>query len=281
MKTKLLIASLCLCYGVNAQFSMGVKLDLNYGGIGSENLVKNLDYRRSLDPSITEWSVKNSWGFGFGAGGFLAYNLTNNFSIIAEPTIDYLKCGIDFRRVDNNVNGNGDGNVVTQTTSSDIDVTYFNLPLLARYSFTPNKFFLEAGVGINFLGTPNIRSSGMTQVDHFSNGFMTGTTINPTFVLETKLNVFNSPRVNFIFGLGKTFDVNGRALSIDIRYNLPLTESQMFTTDANYNGALFGRNDLLGNGGRLDAEDHAPFMLNDFKMSVLTLSVSYVLFQKQ
>lgn len=280
MKIKLLIASVGLCITANAQFSAGLKLNLSSGNIRSNNLVKNLDFQRDFNPKITEWDVKVRWGIGFGLGGFVAYNFSNNLSVLAEPTIDFLKCGIDFNREENKLDGNGNGDIKFESTTSDITVTYFNLPLLARYTFTESRFFLQAGIGINFTGSPTITSTSAVQKDNYSSGALNKTTIDAPYTLETRLNVFSSPRFNFIFGAGKSFDINGKDLSIDLRYNLPITESQMFTTNANYNEDIFNHNDMFGFGGRVNAENKAPFLLNDFKMSVITLSISYTLFKK-
>jgi len=280
MKTKLLIASLGLCITASAQFSAGIKLNFNSGNISSANLVKNLNYQRMVNPKITEWNVKHRWGLGFGLGGFVAYNFSERLSCIAEPTIDFLNCGIDFKRVENKLDNNGNGDIKTESTISDIKITYFNLPLLLRYDFTESKFFVQGGLGINFTGTPVIRSTENSVKDNYNNGVLDNTIIDPPYTLQTRLNVFNSPRFNFILGIGKSFGINGKDLTFDLNYNLPLTKTEMFTTDGNYNDGVFKQNDLLGIGGKTDAESNAPYLLNDFKMSAITLSVSYTLFKK-
>jgi len=280
IKSKLVLSILFLQCVAQAQFSAGAKLNFSTGNIGSQNLTKNLDYQLSISPDITEWGVKRRWGLGIGFGGFVAYNFSERFSILLEPTIDFLKCGIDFKRVENNLDGKGNGDIKTESTTSNINLAYFNLPLLARYSVTKNNFFVEAGLGINFTGVPTITSTSNSQKDNYNNGVLDKTIIDPSYTLQTKLNVFSSPRVNFIFGLGKSFDINGKALTIDVRYSLPLTKSEMFTTDGNYNDGRFQQNDLLGINGKIDAERNAPYLLNDFKMSTITLSVSYTIFKQ-
>ena len=280
MKTKLLVACLLFCGASNAQFSAGVKLNLSYGGINSANLVSNLNYQQSLDPKITEWSVKERWGYGFGLGGFAAYNINANFSCLAEPTIDFLSCGIDFTRVENKLDSKGDGDINTDITTSDISITYFSLPLLARYTFGENKFFAEAGLGFYVAGAPDIKSTASSEKDSYKKGVLDKTNLDPQYMQTTKLNVFDNPKVNFILGVGATMDAGGKPLSIDLRYNLPLTKSEMFTTDSGYNDGRFKKNDLLGYDGKTDAEKDAPYLLNDFKMSVVTLSVTYALFKK-
>lgn len=280
MKTNLIIAALLVQISVQAQFSAGVKVNFSSGIIRSSNLVENLDYQQRIDPRITYWNVDQNFGYGFGAGGFVGYELSEKFSLIAEPTVDFLKCGIDFKRIENNINTNGDGKVTTETTTSDIRVYYFNLPILARYNFTKNRFFIQGGFGINICGTPSITSQENVQKDNYNNGYLANTVIEPSYKLETKLDVFTNFKLNFVLGVGKTFDIKGKDLSIDVRYNLPITKSEMFTTDVLYNDGLFRHNDLLGIDGKIDAEKSAPFLLNDFKMSSITLSVSYVLFKK-
>jgi len=74
----------------------------------------------------------------------LAIQLSDHFSLHAEPAINFLKCGIDFARQENNLDNNGDGDIKTETTESDIDVTYLNLPFLLHYQFA-SRFYLLAG----------------------------------------------------------------------------------------------------------------------------------------
>lgn len=264
----------------SAQLSAGIKINLGMGGISSSNLEKNLNYQNDLAPKITEWNVTQSRGFGFGFGGFVAHSFSDHVSFIAEPSVNFLKCEIDFERIENKVNSSGDGDIHSDATASDIEVSYFSIPLLVRYQFSPGGFFLQSGIGINFTGTPTITSTETSSKDHYKNWVLDKTTIEPSFTLETKLNVFASPRFDFVLGAGKSFDLNGKELSIDIRYNLPLTQSEMFTTDGSYNDGRFKKNDLLALGGKTDAERDAPFLLNDFKMSVISLSLSYALFKK-
>ena len=273
-----LIGVFLVVHYTNAQWSGGVKIDLGIGGIRSTNLEDNLNFQNSYDVKITGWTVDQHNGFVFGFGGFIAYSFSDRLSLIVEPTIHFLKCGIDFTRQENDVDNNGNGTIKTETTESDISLTYFSLPVLLRYEFA-SKFYLLGGLGINFTGSPDITSVSVSQKDEYKNNVLDKTTIDPRFALETRLNVFESPRFDFVFGIGKSFDVSGKALNIDIRYNLPLTKSEMFTTDPYYNDGHFKQNDLLGLDGKYDAEKNAPFLLNDFKMSVVSVSIALTLFK--
>ena len=263
----------------NAQWSGGLKINLGTGGIHSSNLENNLNFQNNFDAKITSWTIDQHNGFVFGFGGFAAYSFSERFSLLTEPGIHFLKCGIDFTRQENDVDINGNGTIKTETTESDITLTYFSLPFLARYEFA-SKFYLLGGLGINFTGAPGIISTAFSQKDEYKNGALDKTTIDPRYALDTRLNVFDSPRFDFVFGIGKSFEVSGKALNIDIRYNLPLTNSEMFTTDSYYNDGHFKHNNFLGLDGKYDAEKNAPYLLNDFKMSVLNVSIALTLFKK-
>ena len=275
-----LICLLMLAAGMaGAQFSGGIKINIGMGGIRSSNLEKSLSYQDGQDPQVTEWSAKQSWGPGYGIGGYIAYSFSDQLSFIGEPTLSYLKCDIDIKRVENKVNG-GDGDITTDATTSKIQVTYLNLPLLFQYKFGTAGFMMQAGLAIDFTGSPSISSTDNSIKESYKNGNLDKTTVDPSFTLDTKLDVFESPRFNFVIGAGKVFDVNGKDLSIALRYSLPLTQSEMYTTDGGYNDGRFSHNDLLGIDGKTDAEKNAPYLLDDFKMSTLTLSFGYQLFGK-
>jgi hypothetical protein len=96
-----------------------------------------------------------------------------------------------------------------------------------------------------------------------------------------KLNSFKQVRYNFVLGAGKMFRLNGRGrnLYVDIRYSLPLTKSSMYSTGNNFDNALNNR--IFGYSGKSDAETLVPqHQLNNFKLSLITLSLSYTLKNK-
>jgi len=101
----------------------------------------------------------------------------------AEPAINFLKCGIDFARQENNLDNNGDGDIKTETTESDIDVTYLNLPFLLHYQFA-SRFYLLGRVGFNFTGSPEITSTATSQKDDYNNGILNKTTIDQRVIYE-------------------------------------------------------------------------------------------------
>ena len=52
----------------------------------------------------------------------------------------------------------------------------------------------------------------------------------------------------------------------------------MYTTDGAYNDGIFKHNDMLGLKGKIDAEAAAPYFLNDFKMSMVSVTIGFTLF---
>lgn len=64
-----------------------------------------------------------------------------------------------------------------------------------------------------------------------------------TFVMtsmpEINFNNLNNTRLNFVFGIWKSFDVNMEDLIMEIRYNFSLTKSENFTSYDKYNNVRF------------------------------------------
>lgn len=96
---------------------------------------------------------------------------------------------------------------------------------------------------------------------------------------KADLDNFNATRLSFIVSGGITLDVSGKNLLIDIRYHLPLTKSNMYTSSLAFDDAASDNNEVFSIFGKTDAELYAPqYPLNDFKTGRITLGVSMLLF---
>lgn len=166
----------------------------------------------------------------------------------------------------------------TITSEAQLKFTYFNFPLLAKYSF--EKIYALGGLSFNFIGKHEITSNETKKTETFSGNILTDTKIE-TRAVTAELNVFKTSRADFVLGIGTFFDVADRKLSLDLRYNLPLTKSEMYTTGIAYNDNTFKNNEHFDVWGKIDAELDAPqYPITDFKMSTIIISVSYTLFEK-
>ena len=275
---------LTVCLFINktyAQFSIGPKVSLGAGMINSKNLRNNINAYKLSDPKIQRWEINNKFGFCYSIGAFAQYGFNEQFAILTEPSFGGLKSTILMDYIKNNVDGSGNGEIKTVNSEAAIKLSYFALPLLAKYSFSKGKgFFVVSGIQFDFTGKPRIQSiETKTTVKYINNG-IDKTDVSPDGV-NSVLNVFKSPRASFIIGVGLTTDVANRSLSVDLRYHLPVTKSEMYTTDSYYDNHTFNNNEYFDIWGKSGAEKDFPaYLLNDFKMSVIGISISYSLFKK-
>lgn len=259
----------------NAQnYNIGPKISVGAGTISSKNLQQSFDMRRVNKKDVASWTTDNKFGTAFGIGLMAQYNFTPKLAVVTEPSYNWLTSSFktDYAEV-NTI----DGEREVINSEATIKLNYFNLPLLVKYSFLqgPVGVFVMAGVGFDFLSTPTIDSKEDRIKEKYKNGKLESSEIKNN-TISTTLDNFASPRTSLILGLGTTLSVAERPLNIDVRYNLPLTASAMYTSDANYHATSFRNNDVFSIYGKDKAELDAPaYPLNDFKMHTVLLSVSF------
>ena len=162
-----------------AQLSYGPKLGLNLS-------------------QVTLSSPAFDGGFrpGFFAGAFANYALGDKFSVQAEALYSS--------------EGGNEKNTVTGD-KGHINFSYLQVPLLARYKFTPN-FFAEAGPQLGFLLSAKDKYDGED--------------------LDIK-QYYKSTDFRFPVGIGYQFDASQmHALTINLRYAFSLSP----VNEANVNG---------------------------------------------
>jgi len=265
------------------ELSIGAKINSGAGRIHSGNLQESFKMRKSLDEDIIRWEANSKSGFNFGIGGFAEYSVNDNASLIGELTYNFSNSTISIDHIDDDVdyNGDGDGDIKTIESEATIKLSYVQLPLLAKYYFKGEAGpYAIGGFGFNFVGTPKIESSETKTKKTYDNFNLDKTTVDFRTV-SADLNEFNSTRLSFIFGAGTVFELDGRNLFVDIRFNLPLNKSVMYTTDGVYHDIAYKNNEVFSGWGKVEAEAEAPaFRLEDFKMSMITVSIGYSLFTK-
>lgn len=276
-----IILPLLICIlgnAVSAQFSMGPKINLGAGRVSSKNLKDNFDFRKQTDSDIQTWDIKYRFGFQFGLGAYGQYNVNDNFSLLSELTFNSLGHKITIDYLENDIDGNGDGDKKTITSEARLKFTYFNFPLLAKYSM--DKLYALGGLSFNFIGKHEISSNETKKTETYSSNVLTDTKIE-TDAVTAELNVFKTSRADFVLGIGTFFDVADRKLLLDLRYYFPLTKSEMYTTSVAYEDNTFKNNEHFDVWGKTDAEIKASqYPLNDFKIGTIMMSVSYALFEK-
>ena len=267
--------------GKTQELDFGPKLNFGGGMLKSKNLQKSFEVRNAKDADIVAWDVKNKPGFHFGIGGFVEYTVNNNFSVVGELTYNFLNSKINIDSEENDVDGDGNGDIKTIESEAKIKLSYLQLPVLAKYTFSDDMgLYGVGGFGLNFVSTPEIVSSETKTKEVYVNGVLIRTDIEPRSV-SADLDNFKGTRLSFIVGGGITLDAGGKDLLIDIRYNLPLTKSEMYTTNWVYHDIAYDNNEVFSMWGKNDAELEAPqHRLNNFKMGTITVSIAYVLYIK-
>ena len=285
VKKTLLIFIFCPIIGsaYSQQLSTGLKINSGIGRIHSNNLQKSFKMRKVLDEEIIQWEATSRSGFNFGIGGFIEYSINDNASLIGELTYNFSNSTISIDRIDDDIdiNGNGGGDIKTIESGAAIKLSYIKLSILKKYYLTgATGLYALGGFGFDYIETPKIESSETKTEKAYDNFNLVETTTTPQ-TISADLDKFNSTGLSFILGVGTDFELYGRNLSVDIRFNLPLTKSAMFTTDEVYDDITYINNNVFGVLGKDKAESEAPaYMLDDFKMSMIMVSIGYSLFNK-
>lgn len=277
----LTILLLITMQGKAQELNFGSKLNFGVGMINSKNLQKSFDVRNAIDGDIITWDAKSKFGFHFGIGGSVEYTVNNNFSVVGELTYNFLNSKINIDFEENDIDDDGDGDIKTIESEAKIKLSYLQLPVLAKYTFSDDRgVYGVGGFGLNFVSTPEISSSETKTKQEYENGVLVKTDIEPRSV-SADLDNFKVTRLSFIIGGGITLDAGGSDLLLDIRYNLPLTKSEMYTTNWVYQDIVYDNNEVFSAWGKNEAESEAPqHRLNNYKMSTITISIAYVLFSK-
>jgi hypothetical protein len=279
-----MIATQSLIYGQKT-YVIGLKINPSLGYIRSGNLNKNLKAQNDSDPVIDEWNAHSRLRVNFGLGGFFEYYVKGNFAVLAEPTYNFSNTRIYISKVQTGSIKPGGRDELRISSEANIHISYFNLPVLAKYILSSSsRFYVIGGVAINFMSKPKLTSTELAAHSYWTavgNEDIIDSTPTTRVLSKGKLDQFTHTRFNLVFGAGKMFRLNGRGrnLYIDIRYSLPLSKSTMYSSGNNFDNSL--NNNVFGSVGKSNAETSVPqYKLNDFKMSVITLSLSYTLKNK-
>ncbi len=263
------------------EFTFGPKINLGAGRINSKNLNESFEFRKADNFDIKKWDVNSKFGIAFGFGGFAEYIFNDKISVKGELSMNFLnhKYYIDYSEVDLDVQGDGDK--ITIDSEAKIKISYFSFPILAKYKFIDGKgIYGVGGLNFNFISSAKIESEELRTKETYELGVLVDTDIDPEAV-TSEINNFNSPRLNFIIGGGTEFEIKDYNFNVEVRYNLPLTKSEMYTNDGVYDNNTFKNNEVFGFWGKIDADNDAPqYRLNDYKMGFIEISFSYALFKK-
>lgn len=282
MKTFIpILLLLTFAFSLNAQqLEIGAKLGLGASRIHSKNLPESFNYRNSLKSDIVTWDVRQRAGFAFSIGGYVQYNFSESFSALAEMSIGAARSSILIDYFEDDVDNGGDGDRETITSEAHIRFTTFAFPLLLQYNIGEKKPLFLAGIEFLFTGMPDIESFETKKTEKYDNFNLQGTDFE-TRSVTASFDGFRSSHSNFILGVGTSLKIADKNLYIDLQYHLPISRTTMYTTDGRYHDIAYKNNEVFSTWGKSEAESEAPqYPLNDYRISFITLSLRYTLFQK-
>ncbi|MGK7390522.1 MAG: outer membrane beta-barrel protein [Candidatus Cyclobacteriaceae bacterium M2_1C_046] len=260
------------------QVKFGAKLNLGTSWISSDNLQNNFEFQKNNDADIRQWEVDYVPGLMIGIGGVAEYELGGNLSLQGALSYNYQRSRIDILYIEDNRTVGGDGVVETVTSEAEISSSRLALPVTVNYLIENYGTVLLAGLEVNVITTPEIESAETENVTAYNNNTAVNQELDAEAII-TELDEFGAARLNFLIGAGKTVDMGGNKLSLQLKYHLPVTSSTMYTYNSriSFDDNSMKNNEVFGYFGKIDAEQDAPqYPLNDFKMHFFDLSIIYL-----
>jgi hypothetical protein len=258
------------------KYIYGIKINPSTGYLNSPNLNKIVNAEKAMDPEVTRFDAHARLRLNFGFGAFFEYRINDKMSALAELSYNLNNTKILMNYENTVLDSNNTGDITKIASEANIHLSYVNLPLLFKYTLSAGgKYYLIAGPAINIARKPFLKSHEVETSTHYSNGTIDKSITNPVDI-SAKLDKFKTVQLAFVVGAGKIFKFTsvGNNLNIDIRYSLPISHSQMYSTNPVLNTALL--NSIYGVEGKNATENVVPaFKLNNFKLSVITVSVGY------
>jgi hypothetical protein len=264
-------------------FSMGPKLGFGLASLHSDNLPINLKAQAQTSPEIMKWTANSRVGTYSSIGMFAQYDFTKRFSLLAEFSYNPFNSGFRLHYLEDTRNAAGTGTLTTLNSKAQVKSAMLSLPVMLRVNVMDNRRYsvgLMSGVRLNMLGSTHIKSSENEKKDLYGdNTFLSSR--QEMISATASVDVFERKRNHFILGAATTFKQIGNGLTLDVRYNMPLTSSELYTNNANFINMSFINNEMFGYKRKEESEAIVPgYKLNDFKLGIVEVTISYVLFRR-
>lgn len=265
---------------LQAQIQVGVKLNPGLGFITSSTLNGLLASEKSKNPNLLTSGASAGVGFNYGIGGFCQYNFSPSLSVVIEPTINLLFSHIYLTYKNESFDSKGNGTQTRIFSNARLNTLYCNVPLIVKYSLKGRlKPYVLGGLSVNLSGSPHLKSKEVSVVSKY-NIETISTSSQSEVSASAVMNNYSAAQFNFVIGVGRTFRKKLKNLSVDIRYNFPLTGGAMYSSDnsafaQSYNNGVFSSEDKF----HLPNSSNLYDKPNNFKMSVVNVSIKYTLYK--
>ena len=260
--------------------SVGLKLNPSLGFMRSSHLKQASNEIQSNYPGIKEYDIRSKAGFQFGIGAFYQYEINEKFTLFTDPTFNYFRSTFTQNLVSENFMSGGEEQQVTVRSTAKVKYFYANIPIMVKYEILPyQRVFLTGGFAVNINTGAKIVADEDSVVNVIVNNEIDQTRIKNSSS-KASIDKFSPVSLNLNVGIGKSF-LMGRYYNLDIelRYQFPLTSSSFYTTDQQYQ-AQTGINNIFSQTGKENLEAASGKNINNFRSSVISLAIRYVLWSK-
>ncbi|HSZ72383.1 MAG TPA: outer membrane beta-barrel protein [Cytophagaceae bacterium] len=267
---------------LNAQTkSFGLKLNPGLGFMRSPHLKQAAHALQSNHPGIEKYDIRSKAGFQFGIGGFFQYEINEKFTLLTDPSFNYFRSTFTQNYISDTYSSGGEDQQTTIRSTAKVHYLYANIPIMIKYELLSyQRVFVSGGFSLNI----NSKAKIIADEDSVTNAIASDGNIDYTTIrnISSKATAdkFSPLSVNLNFGIGKSF-LMGRYYNLDIelRYQFPLTSSNFYTTDQQYQSST-ALNGVFGQSGKESLEAASGKTINHFRSSVISLAIRYVLWSK-
>lgn len=272
----------CLVLGtlnVSAQkLTFGAKANLGFSRVNSKKLKESIGTIGSQEGFWNFYS-ESKFRFTGGIGGYAEYKASYNLFLGAELNFQYVGTKYYINKFFDDFDSLGTGK--KQRITSDLYIRYpsINIPLYVRYQFTEvKKYYAIGGLSLNINFNPKIIDKETVVTDRYVGWGLENNDLEK-HTYKAKADNFKNFGAQVFVGLGRNFGRYGRDVMVDVRYYLPLTKTQINTTDQAFfdnsgNGSVFTKTGV----------EHINVTtgknINDFRASYFTLNLAISLYKK-
>ena len=255
-------------------FSLGPVVKLGTGRTNSPALGEVMDRRTALGTDIKEGSKYALPGVSFAAGGHFTWHLSERFEADAAAGYSWCANTIVLKQMEDDAH---EGLTERETVRSEaaIRVSSMQFPVSVRVNLpTRSAWFLKAGTALDVLLHARIESDEKITEEEFGNGTRVATSVDYKKHVAA-IDKFSPAQIALFLGGGRRFLVGRNALDIAFEMMLPLTGSELYTTDFAFtNGTEL--NEVYSLGGSIDALQETGIRLNDFRHGSIRLTARYL-----
>ncbi|MFN6945918.1 MAG: outer membrane beta-barrel protein, partial [Cytophagaceae bacterium] len=253
------------------------KISAGGSRLGSSHLKTNLRNLQHFSPLLVESGSSSGVGSNLAVGLFYEKTISDVFAIYTDPSVCFSRSNIYITKVERHMYENEDyqfGYNHRISSKASFRFGYLSIPLLAKYTFAYNQgYYVLGGFAANFVFKGRLFSDeevvmasyAYSEVDH---------TEADRVKNNAKIDHFSPIRFDFIIGVGRLVRFLRRDMFMELRYNLPFTRTNLYTSDSDFFENTFNNN-IFSKDGQEISNLGRP--IRNFNLSSVNFSIRYTL----